>query len=622
MQRRIILASSLANPEKVKCLSQENSVWIYVGENIERFKIFKSTFDKKLFCLDPKQYHDFIDTRRRDFFEWVETVHNQYGSNLVHWLSDTFSSNPYVSKLFIYTMNLAWFQNVLNVYSDKDIVLISESYAVLRAAEKIVLADSDKRIYKIGYCKEKKRFFYRAIITTLKGYAILLVFALRRLVVWSNPNKQIKTEIQTVPVIIDTHIFENSFDNAGTFKNKYFTEIYDFFEKIGMQVLVNPIFHGINFKNFMILLKRIRKCNVKFILLEDYLKISDYCGVFVTMLKRFKHFEKVPPFLGIDVQTVVDEENWIRGSSPSFVIAMIMHKLPKRLYDCGFSLKLYINWGENQTIHRAVIHGFHKYFTNMEVVGGKPFVPPLNQLNLFGTTTERVYGVAPDRVITCGKKLKKTLSYYDQNGKYEVGASFRYGYLYGIASKNNYGQHIELITVFLPYHLETSKYILSFASTVLQRMIDNGLKVAIKIHPSIQGKELSELLNVIKCQDSRMEIMQEEQRHLLQKSIAIITSASSVACEAICLGIPAVLIGMPIGLDFNMHGYMPSSMWRLAYGEDEFDFFLNKWALQHPLSLDARREIGKQLMENMFEPNTAQTMSVYSASVEKIKGDL
>ncbi|HHT9113502.1 MAG TPA: hypothetical protein ACFYD0_09280 [Candidatus Wunengus sp. YC65] len=616
MQRRVILASSLTNPEKLKHLTKENAVWIYAGENINRFKIFENTFDKKLFCLHPKQYHDFIDTRRKDFVEWTETVHNQYGSSSIHWLSDTFSSNPYMSKLFLHNMNLAWFQNVINVYPNKDVVLISESYALLRAAEKIVAADRDREIHKIGYYKGKKRFLYKAVITTLKGYAILLIFALRRLVVCFNPTKLNNTEMQNVPVIIDTHIFENSFDNVGTFKNKYFTELHGFFKKIGLQVVVYPIFHGISFKNFIILLKSIRKCKIKFILPEDYLKISDYFDVLLTMFKHFKHFEKVQHFLGIDVQSVVDEENWIKGCSPSFVMAMIMHKLPKRLYDSGFSLKLYINWSENQTIHRAIILGFHRHFKNIEVVGGKPFVPPVNHLNLFGTPSERVFGVAPDRAITCGKKLKTMFLLYDQNGQYEVGASFRYGYLQDIVDKNNYGQNVELITVFLPYHLETSKYILFLASVALRKAIDKGFKVIIKIHPSILGKELRLLLNVIKFQDSRIEIIQEDQKFLLQRSAAIITSASSVACEAICLGVPAVLIGMPIGLDFNMHDYMPSSMWRLAYSEDEFDFFLNKWALQHPLSFHERREIGKRLMENIFEPNTEQTMSVYSVSAE------
>lgn len=611
MQRRIILTSSLTDPEKLKYLLSGDEVWVYAGENVGRFKKFKDAFDKKLINLPLQQYHDFINSKRKNFVEWTETVHNQYGNSLVHWLSDTFSSNPYMSKLFLHSINLAWFQNILNVYSDKDIIFISESHAVLRAAEKIISSCDMSKIYKIGFYKEKICFLCKLIANTLKGYAILLIFTIRWLVVFSSPNKQNNTEIQNLSVIIDTYLFENSFDKNSRFKNKYFAEIHDFFNKMGVSIAVYPIFHRVSFKNFIASLKNIRLSGIKFVLLEDYLKILDYFDVLITMFKRFKYFEKVQYFLGIDIQSVVDEENWVRGCSPSFVMAMIMHKLPKRLCNRGLSLKLYINWSENQTTHRALIHGLHRYFPNIEVVGGKPFIPPLNHLNLFTTTTERVYRVSPDRFVTCGKKLKEIFSLYDKGGHYENGASFRYGYLWNAADIANYGHNKALITVFLPYHQGISKYVLFFAYSALCKAMSKDYKVIIKVHPAVQKRELKLLFSEVKLRDSRMELTQEDQISLLQKSAAIVTSASSVTCEAICLGIPAVLIAMPVGLDLNMHDYMPSSMWRMAYSKEDFDTFLNKWALQHPLSFNERREIGKQVLCNFFEPVTDKSVSVY-----------
>ncbi len=75
---------------------------------------------------------------------------------------------------------------------------------------------------------------------------------------------------------------------------------------------------------------------------------------------------------------------------------------------------------------------------------------------------------------------------------------------------------------------------------------------------------------------------------LLPKSSAVLTAASSVAVEAICMGIPVVSIGMPIGLDFNMLDYLPSPMWELVFTDEEVDIGLNKGALRYPLSYEER----------------------------------
>ena len=104
----------------------------------------------------------------------------------------------------------------------------------------------------------------------------------------------------------------------------------------------------------------------------------------------------------------------------------------------------------------------------------------------------------------------------------------------------------------------------------------------------------------------------------MPKSSAVITSASSAAVEAICLGIPVVSVGMPIGLDFNMLDYLPSSMWKLAFTDEEVDMELNKWALMHPLSCEERERIGRQVLMDFFEENTNNSMRVYMESLKSM----
>jgi len=85
------------------------------------------------------------------------------------------------------------------------------------------------------------------------------------------------------------------------------------------------------------------------------------------------------------------------------------------------------------------------------------------------------------------------------------------------------------------------------------------------------------------------------------------------------LGIPVVSVGMPIGLDFNVLGYLPSSMWRLAFTDEEVDMELNKWALRHPLSSEEREKIGRKVLMEFIENNTNKSLQVYLESLDNTK---
>lgn len=615
MKRLVILSSSLSSPNKLKSYLTKGGICIYAGEDSKRFEMFKDTLNKHINFIHPSKYHNFISKKRKDFVEWTEAVHSKYGHNLTHWITKTFSSNPYISKLFLYCMNLAWFKNVLNEYPDRDILFITESYATLKIAEDIASGYNEIKICKAGFLKEKIRFLYKILKNTLKAPVRLFTFAFRYLVTYFNHIKKENSEIQDVSVVIDTFLFENSFDENGNFNNRYLSNLYNYLNEKKISVAIFPVLHEIPLKKFRTILENIRRCKSRFILLENYLKVSDYIDLLFIPFRHLKHFERVPVFEGINVQGLIDEENWTEAFSFSYSLAVLMYKLPKRLRESGFSPKIYINWNENQTIHRAIISGFHRFLPKTEVVGAKPFVPPLNHLNLFNTDNERAFGFSPDRVISCGGKLSELYSQYDKNGQYYKGASFRYGYLWEIIKdneKHSISQHQnKTIALFLPYSMTISKYMMNLVKKPIHKLINNGVRIIFKLHPTTKKEKIASLLDEAELSNKQVEIIIEDTKNIFPGLSAIITSASSIALEAICFGIPVVSIGMPVGLDFNMLDHMPSSMYKIVYTSDELDMTINKWALQHPLSFEERRKIGRQFLEQYFAPNTERMLQVY-----------
>ncbi len=623
MNRRIILASAFIAPTKIASHLRREGIWIYAGTNKKRFHIFKEAFGQKINHASPAQFREFTISNRHAFVQWTEKVHSRYSHDLTHWLSDTFSSNPYMSNLFFYFMNLAWLRYILNEHPGKDIVFVAESHALLLIADAISSEYNGNEIYKYGFNKERIRVIYQIGRSILSGYVSLLRLIVRYMFAYAYRIPDLNNNLQKVSVVIDTYIFENSFDKNGRFINKYFSGLHGYLSTKGFSVCVLGVFYSISFKRFKHIFKSIFQGKTKFVLIENFLTPIDYIGILVYPLKRLRCFERVQAFLGIDVQPLVHEENLVKINSSSSILSLLLYKLPKRLHEKGINPGLYINWSENQTIHKALISGIHKYLTKTKIIGGKPFIPPLNHLSLFNTNSERVFGYAPDRIVTCGRELKNMFSIYDKEGHYDIGASFRYSYLRKLIDNNHiYSSDSfqrRIVSIILPQSINISKHVLTLSMKAIHNAIANGWNIKIKVHPTLTRSDRVALLKEYDIKYECIELTHEDMESILPKSSAILTSASSVTAEAICLGIPIVSIGMPIGLDFNMLDYLPSSMWKLAFTDDEVDLGLNKWALRHPLSFEERKRIGRKVFIDLFGEDTNKSMQVYLESLDNTK---
>ncbi len=298
VNRRIVLVSNLTDPEKIKP-HLRGGIWVYAGNDLDKFHAFKKCLGKEVIHASPAQFREFTISNRHAFVKWSEKVHSQHGYDLTHWLSDTFSSNPYMSNLFFYFMSLAWLRFILNKHPEKDIAFIAESHALLSVAEAITSEDSGNEIYKCGFEKERIRVLYHIGSSIFNGYVSLLRLIVRYMLAYAYRIANLNNNLQNVSVIIDTYIFEDSFDKDGKFKNRYFSGLHEFLCNSGISVGIFAVFYKIPLKKLKHTFKSMYQGNIRFILIEDYLKPVDYLCSIVYPLRRLWRFEKVQDFLGI-----------------------------------------------------------------------------------------------------------------------------------------------------------------------------------------------------------------------------------------------------------------------------------------------------------------------------------
>lgn len=97
---------------------------------------------------------------------------------------------------------------------------------------------------------------------------------------------------------------------------------------------------------------------------------------------------------------------------------------------------------------------------------------------------------------------------------------------------------------------------------------------------------------------------------LLSQARLIVTAGSSVALEAVCRGIPVIIIGRMAGLLMNPLDDVDERLWRLAYNAEQFSRVMQEW-FATLLPFSKRQLLGKEICNTHFQPVTPETMLAF-----------
>jgi hypothetical protein len=97
---------------------------------------------------------------------------------------------------------------------------------------------------------------------------------------------------------------------------------------------------------------------------------------------------------------------------------------------------------------------------------------------------------------------------------------------------------------------------------------------------------------------------------ILDEACLAVTGGSSVALEAVCRGVPVIVLGRSAGISFNILEDVDRQLWRLAYNAREFGQLVREWLPQLP-DRSSRRETGRRVRDEHFEMTTPATMQAF-----------
>lgn len=98
---------------------------------------------------------------------------------------------------------------------------------------------------------------------------------------------------------------------------------------------------------------------------------------------------------------------------------------------------------------------------------------------------------------------------------------------------------------------------------------------------------------------------------LLRDARMMVSAGTSAALEAVCRGVPVILIGRQAGLDMNPLSEVDGRLWTLAYDSADVARAIGEWSPAHPLCLAERVAMGEAILVEYFEPSSEAGMAAF-----------
>lgn len=536
-----------------------------------------------------------------DYHELVQELYVKVDNNIFWYVNSLLSRNNFFSKVFT---NLCYLELVKKISNEDHI------------SEVIVLNQVQKKILKDYFKKEKieiifnpnKKHQIKDILKPFYAFCLNFSFSFSSIISSSRKrrNKFIANESEIT--LIDTFVTPFEFE-SGKYKSRHYPkkELWDFLtQKDKESVYFLPEIVGtISIRS---IIKKLCVSDENYIFKNDFLKLSDYIKAVLSpiLIKKinfdsflFREF-KIGPLLKSDYSMNISNGNSFKGILNFYFF--------KRAKELDVKFKLIVNWFENQPLDKGFNFGVRTFYPNTKAIGFQPFLQDLNfSFHLCPTKLEEEKLVIPKLIVVIGEKYKKLIKTFYSDLNVTSGPSIRYKYLYNIDDDFLLLKK-EYILIALPISLKESRDIINLIAEVLENEKDLNYKKEwiLKPHPDLKLSILEEEFKKI---FNNFKVLNQPINELLKRSSLVITNGSSVAFEAIVLGISVCIVGAQNGFTQNpIPSDIDAKIWQLCYTKNDLSQFLKKISLYKESDRNQLIEIGKQIKDEYFEPVNLTTV--------------
>jgi hypothetical protein len=602
------------HPTCLKRYHGSGGKWVYADHDQEIYERVKRGLGMKAQALmTPVDFQAVVVKLRKEFVSWVDR--NLSLDSVEKWVLTPLYKNPFNNNIFLH---LCWLSVITMAIKDKsdNMIVVTESHALCQTLRQICQSNS-VRFDGIGFLRFALTQIYqnfRTLVGTgLRTLQLVYRILLARIIL----GEPYKRRLSDIDILVGTFLHDTCLSEEGMFTDKYFPELVNWYARQGMHPASYPAFSQIPLKRLPSLYRRMRCSSTLFIVFELFITLSDFVTSFGRCFREVFLKERVIPFLGMEVGPLVQipRFRWAIAGWESLLLMMT----PKRMSDSGVHPRWVVAWYENQPHDKANTIGFGRLSPPCHVIAVRQygFIP--NFLSLYTTTCEIKAGASPQKNWICGAAQKEAASIYDATGDYRVVPALRYQYLYETNGSFEVRQE-KCLSILLTHSRQESIGIVNCLMTVFPYLSTVCEQIRIKPHPDLGAKVIQPIIEQMWPEAKSLFWEEKGLDSLFNISRIVVTAGTSSAVEAVCYGIPVIIIGRVAGLDMNPLEFLDQRLWKVVYDAQGLRKAFESWSPTHPLTLVERLALGREIRRLNFEPVNDVTMRAFMPCSQGVYG--
>lgn len=416
--------------------------------------------------------------------------------------------------------------------------------------------------------------------------------------------RDLPADLTLIDVFVDEHSFK-----GGVFQDRYFGDFGGHVNTTERQrFMYIPTYSG-GLWRMISVFRAMRHSPKNFLLMQDFLKWKDYLYAFLYPFRALKFFPRDMMLDGLDVTPLIRSTWGAHLFSGGSILGLLNFRFAQRLKERGVSLRLVVDWFENQSIDKGANAGFRRFFPATPLIGYQGFIVPKHYLCMYPTQQEADNGVLPHVMAVCGRGFLEERKEFFPGFHVRTAPAFRFA---GVWSERRHRPDPNFFTVLVALPLEESWVdVFRVSAAASREALPPNTRFWLKSHPASGPVE-----RLIRKAGVRFppafELVQDEFAELVEKVDVVMSNNSSAGVEALARGIPVIVIASQGGITQNpIPDSVKPDLWRLCYSPQEVANGLNAF-FREPRGLGSRYDtLAREVRETFFEPVTRETVRAF-----------
>ena len=545
-----------------------------------------------------KLLNTIADEIKSSYMEMINQVGRGNEQNIDWWVSEIASRNTYTSRLYNDCCLLIFIKEVLKQEPGINEIIVGSlplQKVLLQYVRKVY---PDMRVNCKARWQNKIKFITYPVLRYF--YSILLLVT--RYLVGRYTIRHLAERLPPDCTLVDTFVFDHSF-NGGVFHDRYYPGFLNYLSREDEQsVYYNPTILA-SYRNTISVFLSMSRSRQRFLPKEAFLKPSDYSFAFGYPFRAIKLHPKPTYWEGLDITLLLRSIWYDHLTSFSSMEGLLKYRFARRLREAGVSLRLVIDWFENQIIDKGANAGFRKFYPEVPIIGYCVNCSKYYLCMSHPTSEEYKAGVLPNVLAVCGKGFIYQRKVFCPELEVITTPAFRHAGVWKEASTRPDPNHT---TVLIALSLLVEECIISLRACIDAVMLGLPPNVRFWVKPHPAAKSIEKLM----VQDgitlpSNFTVIDGDFREWAEKADIIVGNESSTVLEALARGIPVIVIGNTSGITMHcVPDAVPLGLWQLCYTPSELagaiKFFINR----DDEDLQRHKKIAETIREQYFEPVT------------------